>query len=478
MQPSPAGLRRAVILSGAWVTIERTPAPEIGVEHMAEMRRARVAVLAYFFLLGMVSAVWVARIPAIKHRLELTDGSLGVALLAMPVGLVLVMPICGRLVDRFGSGRVTRPAAVAFALALPPLGLAGNLVSLVAGLLVFGLVSGLLDVAMNAHAVRVERGYGRPIMASFHAVFSVGGLAGALFGGLFAALGVSPAVTFLAAGLPMSVVGVVAGRLLLPSPDPAGAAGAGIDDAVGSVDATAGSVDAAAARAAADTASAGRPRRPGVVVALLGVVAFCCLVGEGAADNWSAVYLHDELGTSQGFAALGFAAFSITMTIGRLAGDRLALRFGPVRLVRGCGLLAAVGLAGGLLADQPIGGLAGFAALGAGLSCIVPQVFSAAGNADPARAGRNLARVAGLGYLGLVSGPALIGGAASVVGLPVALGIPVLLAIGVAASAGAVRRPAAGLAPGSAAGSTWGTAPGSSAAAPPHSTAPPPPPPA
>ena len=175
------------------------------------------------------------------------------------------------------------------------------------------------------------------------------------------------------------------------------------------------------------------------MVALLAVVAFCSLVGEGAADNWSAVYLHYDLGTSQGFAALGFAAFSIMMTIGRLGGDRLALRFGPVRLVRGCGLLAAAGLAAGLLIDRPIGGLAGFAALGAGLSCIVPQVFSAAGNTDPARAGRNLARVAGLGYLGLVSGPALIGGAAAMVGLPWALGIPVLLALAVAAAAGAMR---------------------------------------
>jgi MFS family permease len=419
---------------------------KIGVERMAEMRRARVAVLAYFFLLGMVGAVWVARIPAVKHRLDLTDGTLGVALLAMPVGLVAVMPVCGRLVDRFGSGRVTRPAGVAFALALMPLGLAGDLPSLIAGLLLFGVVSGLLDVAMNAHAVRVERGYGRPIMTSFHAVYSVGGLAGALFGGLFAWLDVTPAPTFLAAGLPMAIIGVVAGRRLLPSPDPpdppdhsgvAGAAGvSGAAEASQPVPVPVGR--------SRRPVRPRRPRRPGVVVALLGVVAFCCLVGEGAADNWSAVYLHDDLGTSQGFAALGFAAFSVMMTIGRLAGDRLALRFGPVRLVRACGLLAAAGLAGGLLTDRPIGGLAGFAALGAGLSCIVPQVFSAAGNADPARAGRNLARVAGLGYLGLVSGPPLIGGAAAVVGLPWALGIPVLLALGVAAAAGAMQWPATG----------------------------------
>jgi MFS family permease len=415
-------------------------------------------VLIYFFLLGMIGAVWVARIPAVKHRLELTDGALGAALLAMPVGLVLVMPACGRLVDRFGSGRVTRPAGVGFALSLPALGLAGDVPSLVAGLLWFGLVSGLLDVAMNAHAVRVERAYGRPIMTSFHAVYSIGGFAGALFGGLFAWLELTPEQTFLAAGPPMAVVGAVAGRWLLPPPDPVRPAGPAEDGTPGEP----GRPPASNAVDVPEVAPAParrpppppppprpagrspRPRRPALVVALLGVVAFCCLVGEGAADNWSAVYLRDDLGTSQGFAALGFAAFSITMAAGRLFGDRLAQRFGAARLVRGCGLLAAAGLAAGLLARHPIAGLAGFAALGAGLSCIVPQVFSAAGHADPARAGRNLARVAGLGYLGLLTGPVLIGGAAGVVGLPWALGIPVVLALGVAACAAVLRQAAAG----------------------------------
>jgi MFS family permease len=394
---------------------------------MTETRRARIAVLTYFFLLGMVGAVWVARIPAIKHRLELSDGMLGAALLAMPVGLVVVMLVCGRLVDRFGSGRVTRPASVAFALLLVPLGLAAELPALIAGLFFFGLMSGTQDVAMNAHAVRVERVYGRPIMASFHAVFSLGGLAGALFGGLFAWLGVSAATTFIAAAGPLAIAGAIAGRWLLPSPDP-------VPDPL---------PETTPETTAPRDGVRWKPRRPGFVVLLLGLVAFCCLVGEGAADNWSAVYLHDDLGTSQGFAALGFAAFSITMTVGRLLGDRLAVRYGPVRLVRTCGLIAAAGLAGGLLAQHPIGGLARFAALGAGLSCIVPQVFSVAGNADPARAGRNLARVAGLSYLGLVTGPVLIGGAASLLGLPLALGIPALLALGVAATAGVMKLPSA-----------------------------------
>jgi MFS family permease len=159
------------------------------------------------------------------------------------------------------------------------------------------------------------------------------------------------------------------------------------------------------------------------------------MVGEGAAGSWSAVYLRDNLGTSAGFAATGFAAFSITMALGRLLGDRLAARIGAARLIRGCGLLAACGLAAGLIIASPAAGVAGFALLGAGLSCTIPQLFSAAGNADPARRGAGLARVAGLGYLGLLGGPVVIGGCASLVGLPLALGVPVVLSLLVAASA-------------------------------------------
>jgi len=169
---------------------------------------------------------------------------------------------------------------------------------------------------------------------------------------------------------------------------------------------------------------------------VLGLLALCCMTGEGAAGSWSAVYLRDNLGTSAGFAAIGFAAFSIMMALGRLLGDRLAARFGPARLLRGCGLLAGVGLAAGLLIASPVAGVAGFALFGAGLSCTIPQLFSAAGNADPARPGSGLARVAGLGYLGVLGGPVMIGGCASLAGLPLALGVPVVLSLVVAASAG------------------------------------------
>jgi MFS family permease len=185
-----------------------------------------------------------------------------------------------------------------------------------------------------------------------------------------------------------------------------------------------------------------RPQRiPGLL--FLGLLAFCCLVGEGAAADWSSVYLRDSLGSTAAFAATAYAAFSVLMIAGRLAGDRLVARFGPVALVRGCGILAATGLMTALLVSHPIAGVIGFGCLGAGLSCIAPQVFSTAGNLDRARAGQAIARVASLGFLGFLTGPLLIGGAAELVGLARALTIPALLALFVALTASALRpRPA------------------------------------
>jgi MFS family permease len=167
----------------------------------------------------------------------------------------------------------------------------------------------------------------------------------------------------------------------------------------------------------------------------LGLLVLCCLISESTAGNWSAVYLRNDLRIPSGFAVSGFVAFSVAMTVGRLFGDRLAARFGPVRLVRGCGLLAAAGLAGGLVSEQPVAAVAGFALFGAGLSCTIPQLLSAAGNAVPGQPGTGLARVSAVGYVGLVGGPVLIGACAGLTSLPLALGIPVMLGLFIAARA-------------------------------------------
>lgn len=380
------------------------------------LRKARAAVYALFLLSGIAIGTWTARIPAIKERLDLDDGRLSLGLLGIAAGAITGMQVVGRLVDRYGSDRAMIPMALAQGVVLVIPAYAPNLLTLTLSLFLFGAVHGTLDVAMNANAVVVERAYGKPIMGSFHALFSIGGFLGAAIGGLFAHASVDAGTTFVCAGALIAVLALVAARWALRD-DPARHDGTG-----------------------AVPLRRGRARMSGAVL-FLGVLAFCCAVGEGASADWSSVYLRDSLGSSPGFAAAAYAAFSIMMTAGRFAADRLSAALGPVRLVRCCGVLAGAGLAAALLIGTPVAGVVGFGLFGAGLSCIIPQVFSAAGHLDPAQAGRALARVASLGYTGFLAGPVLIGGAAELLSLPTALFIPALLALFVALAAPALRTP-------------------------------------
>jgi fucose permease len=273
-------------------------------------------------------------------------------------------------------------------------------------------VHGTLNIAMNASAVEVQRAWGGPIMSSFHAIYSVGGFAGAVVGGLFARAGLGTGVTFVCVGAGVVLLAFWASLWALPSTP---------------------------SRSPAEDI-AGNSRLAWYPLMFLGGLAMCALVAEGAAADWSAVYMRDNLHSSAAVATYAFAAFSAMMTVGRLIGDRLTRRLGSVRLVRLSGVLAAVGLGAALLIGHPVAGILGFACVGAGMSGIAPQVFSAAGNVDPARAGRALSFVVSLGYMGFLLGPILIGAASTVVGLPGALAIPAVLALCVSLGAGALRR--------------------------------------
>jgi MFS family permease len=381
-----------------------------------------MAVLAYFGILGLAEGIWIARIPAVKAGLHLTDGLLGASLLVGPGALVLVMPLAGWLADRFGSARLTRPAGLAVAAAPLALWTAQTLAAVLGALLAFGIAGGVLVVAANAQGVRVERGYRRPLMASFHASFSLGGLAGAVLGGLLVwwRAGLTGALaSVVLAGV---AVALIAGRRLLPEP--------------------VGVCPGQARRPRPDARARGRwPDGGPFRLVPLGLLALCCVITEGAVGSWSGIYLRDVLDTSRSFAVAGFAGFSLAMAAGQLAGDRLAARYGSAGLVRRCGLLAVAGLAGALSMHQAWVAVPGFAACGGGLSCTVPQLYSAAGRADPEHPGRAVARVGSVGYLGLVGGPLLIGGCASLAGLTAALYIPVMLALCVAGFAFLVDRP-------------------------------------
>jgi len=382
--------------------------------------------------MGLIGGVWMARVPSAKSQVHLSDGTLGVALFAVPVGLVLGAALAERLVDRVGSAILCRITGVGSCVAIVTPGFAHSLPELMAGLFAVGVFNGTLDVSQNAQGIRVEAAYGRRVMTSMHACYSLGAILGSLTGSAFAWAGIGLLPSLAAAGAVGALIDSTAGPWLLPGiPRPAPA-----DQEPHELGASQGQLYRPDGTPAADARK--RVRR---LVLALGVVAVCGLVGEGSAGDWSAVYLRDNLGASAAFAALGFAAFSVTMTLGRGIGDRLIQRFGIVRVIRVCGLLATTGLAAVLATPAPGAAIIGFTVFGAGLSIVVPQVFAAGGRADPFRPGSGLARVVGVGYTGMAAGPAIIGLIADKIGLHLALLIPLALAAWIAVAAPVLSPP-------------------------------------
>lgn len=382
----------------------------------------RWAVSAYFLVMGLTAGVWMARVPAAKAQVHLSDGTLGVALFALPVGLVLGAALAERLVDRLGSAVLCQVAGVGGCVVSVTPGLAHTLPELMAALFGIGVFGGTLDVSQNNQGVRVEAAYGRPVMTSMHAGYSLGAILGSLAGGALAEANVALLPSLAAVGALGVLINGTAAPWLLPGKQQASSQG----------------LDVSVNKGIKPPADRRRVRR---LVLALGVLGICGLVGEGAAGDWSAVYLKDNLGTSEGFASLAFAAFSVTMTLGRGVGDRLLHRFGVVPVIRFCGLLAALGLGAALATPVPGITVVGFTLFGAGLSIVVPQVFAAGGRADPERPGSGLAKVVGLGYTGMTAGPAIVGLVANKLGLHVALVIPLVLAAWIAVAAPALRPP-------------------------------------
>jgi MFS family permease len=372
--------------------------------------RPRLAVSTLFLVNGAVLASWLPHIPAVKARLTSGDGQLGLVLLAMAAGAVVALPAAGRMVGQVGSRLVSSAAAVALCLAMPLPVLSPSLPALVASLAVLGACNSMLDVAMNAQAVAVEQRLRRPIMSSFHALFSLGGVVGALLAGATMALGLSDLAHVVGAALVALAAVVVA----LP----------------GLV-----SVSPAAARPAPTLA---RPQR-GLLG--LGLLALLGLLAEGAMADWSAVYLRDTLDASPAVAAVGFAAFSLAMTAGRFAGDALVARRGPRSVLRVSSAVAAAGLAAALLAAHPAAGILGCAVVGLGIANVIPVLFSAAARVPGVEPARGLAAVATTGYLGFLAGPPLIGVVAEAAGLAVGLGLVSAACACVALTAGAVPEP-------------------------------------
>jgi predicted MFS family arabinose efflux permease len=358
----------------------------------SRLRTAHLAVAAAFVVLGAVDGVWASRLPAVKQRLSLDSGKLGLVVFAVSATATLLLPVAGWLTSHRGSrgptglGMVIVGGGLAFAAFAP------SYAGLVPAACVLGAGIGILDVAANAHGVAIEHRAGRPLLSALHGAWSVGLLAGSGVGAASAAAGVGPRVVFPAVG----AFAVVTALLVVPRMLP------GVEDA------------------AVDTARFALPRG---ALALPALLTGCCMFVESATMNWAAVFLAGPVHTSAAVAAGGVVSFAIAMAAARFVGDRFVARWGVGALARAGGALTVGGMALALATRAPIPALVGFACVGAGCAAIVPALFRIAATAPGVSSGAGIAAVATAGYSGgVINGPA-IGFLARGVGLTGALAL-------------------------------------------------------
>ena len=363
------------------------------------LKQVRASVSLIFLIHGLIIATWASRIPAFQAQLHLSPAVLGRSLMMAAIGSVFAMPAAGWLIHKFGSLNIVIGSTLGFGLALPLIAESSTVLALSLALLFYGAMAGSMDVAMNTHAVILEKRYQRHIMSSFHALFSLGGMAGSALGGFVASRGVSAGLHFWVSGIVLIAASIVAFRWLpLPS--------------------ASGDVEKVASRGTIVWS---------VTLGALALLAFSIMLIEGAIADWSAIYLRTSVLTGPGLAALGYAVFSGAMAAGRLAGDYLTGKLGRAHLVFYGALLAAAGLAFLLLFGSAGAALLGFTCAGAGLATIIPNTFAAAGNIEGSAPGPSLAVVTTAGYVGFLAGPPLIGFVAQLSTIRAALWILVVL---------------------------------------------------
>lgn len=361
--------------------------------------------IAVFFVQGFLFASWTAHIPRVQQNLGLSNGRLGLALLGAPVGSVLALVLAGRLLTRGGSPLLVRFALVGYCVAGPVVGLTRSLDTFFVAFLLWGFFLGMLDVSMNTQAITVERFSGRILMPGFHGSWSVGALFGAVTGAVAVWLGFSLSPQLLVLAIPcLLIVGWLTTRML---PD------ARVDTA---------------SQSSEPTPDRGGLLKGGVIV--LGGIAFADMLCEGAAADWAAVYLHNSLHAVALVAGMTFAVYAFAMLAIRLSGNWLFTRFTAYRLLPLLAAIASLGFAVGLVIDNPLSVVLGFALLGVGVGGVVPMILSAAGAIGNVDTGKAVAAVAGCGWAGFVVGPVFIGGIAATTTLRTALFIiPALMAI-------------------------------------------------
>lgn len=377
-----------------------TPAPVI--PGRLEQMSTRIA----FFIAGFGIAAWAPLVPYAKARAQLNEGTLGLLLLCLGVGSIIAMPVAGALASRFGCRRVLSAGTILLCVALPMLATVSSIPLLMAGLFLFGAGLGTVDSTVNLQAVIVERASGKTMMSGFHGLFSLGGIVGAAGVSALLGLGLSP----LSATLVVIVITLAALLKAAPHLLPYGSESSGPAFAI-----------------------------PHGVVLFIGCLCFIVFLAEGAVLDWSAVFLSDERGLDEAYAGLGYAAFALTMTIGRLTGDAIVRRLGAKRVIVIGGLLATAGMLLATLLPAWETALLGYALVGAGCSNIVPVLYTAVGKQTVIPEHIAVPAITTLGYAGILAGPALIGFIAHGSSLSVAFVLIAVLLLGVAISGKILR---------------------------------------
>jgi MFS family permease len=338
----------------------------------------RIAVSAFYFCMGFSFMSWASRIPDIKTKLHLSEGELGSILLALPIGQLLMMPVSGRLVTRYGSKTILSFAILLYALELTNLGWAAHGWQLALALFIFGVVGNMSNISVNTQGVLAEKIYGRPIMTTFHGVWSLAGFSGSLTGLLMMNLGLTPRQHFFIVAAFVFIVVFIARRYLIAGTSPA-------------------------------TERKKFFSKPEGVLVKLGIIAFCSMAAEGTMFDWSGVYFREVVKAPHSLVTMGLITFMIMMATGRFAGDRIIARVGRKKTLQISGIIVFTGLMISVLFPYLITATIGFLIVGLGVSSVIPTIYSAAARSAKVAPGMALAGVSSIGFLGFLMGPPLIG---------------------------------------------------------------------
>ena len=344
----------------------------------------RIAVGMLFFMAGLCFSSWASRIASVQQTMGLSDAALGAVLFSLPMGLMCSLPFSGWAITKIGSKRLLLIAIMVYGVALVSLGLAQNTFQLILCLVCYGFASNAVNISVNTQAVAVEEIFGKPIMASFHGLWSLAGFTGAGIGTFMIAKRIDPFHHFVVI-LVLLIIGVITASRYLYDDKNAGKS--------------------------STEASIPLNDRLKLMIPLLtlGTIAFCSMICEGAMFDWSVIYFKKVVIAPITLQGAGFTAFMLTMAGGRFIADWFAHRFGLKRTLQVSGTLTTTGLLIAVLFPYFYTAMAGFLLVGAGVSSVVPMVYSAAGKSKTMSPGVALAAVSTIGFIGFLVGPPVIG---------------------------------------------------------------------